>query len=86
METELKFQLPPARAAALQRALATASARTTRLQAVYADTADHRLAADLLARLADRFQTVVCARLSYGALDNAVAEIGRLAGPLDHAD
>ncbi len=49
METELKFQLPPARAAALQRALATASARTTRLQAVYADTADHRLAAAGLA-------------------------------------
>jgi inorganic triphosphatase YgiF len=45
METELKFQVPAAQAAALQRALATATAQTTRLQAVYAETADHRLAA-----------------------------------------
>lgn len=44
METELKFQVPPVRAAALQRAVATASARTVRLQALYADTADQRLA------------------------------------------
>ena len=48
-ETELKFQVPPARREALQRAIATATARTTRLQAVYADTADHRLAANGLA-------------------------------------
>ncbi|MDO8418682.1 MAG: inorganic triphosphatase, partial [Rubrivivax sp.] len=44
METELKFQVPPAHAAALRRAVATASARSVRLQALYADTADQRLA------------------------------------------
>lgn len=49
METELKFQVPPERRAALRQAVATASARTTRLQAVYADTADQRLAAAGLA-------------------------------------
>ena len=49
METELKFQVPPARAAALQRAAGTASARTVRLRASYADTADQRLAAAGLA-------------------------------------
>ncbi|HSQ70822.1 MAG TPA: CHAD domain-containing protein [Rubrivivax sp.] len=49
METELKFQIPPARSAALRRALATASARSVRLQALYADTADQRLAAAGLA-------------------------------------
>ncbi|HRC38624.1 MAG TPA: CYTH domain-containing protein, partial [Rubrivivax sp.] len=49
METELKFQIPPARSAALRRAMATASARTVRLQALYADTADQRLAAAGLA-------------------------------------
>jgi inorganic triphosphatase YgiF len=43
LETELKFQVPAARRAALRRAVATASAQTTRLQAVYADTADLRL-------------------------------------------
>ena len=48
-ETELKFQVPPLQRAALQRAVATATARTTRLQAVYADTADRRLAAAGLA-------------------------------------
>jgi triphosphatase len=49
METELKFQVPPASAAKLERAVATASAQTTRLQAVYAETADRRLAANQMA-------------------------------------
>jgi triphosphatase len=49
VETELKFQTHPAHRAALRKAVATASARTTRLQAVYADTADRRLAANGLA-------------------------------------
>jgi inorganic triphosphatase YgiF len=49
VETELKFQIPPARGAALRRAVATASARVVRLQALYADTADQRLAAAGLA-------------------------------------
>ena len=49
METELKFQVPPERRAALLRAVATARVEHTRLQAVYADTADHRLAAAALA-------------------------------------
>ena len=44
METELKFQVPPACRAALRRAVATARVSRTRLQAVYADTPDHRLA------------------------------------------
>lgn len=48
-ETELKFQVPPERRVALQRAVATTTATTTRLQAVYADTADRRLAAAGLA-------------------------------------
>lgn len=48
-ETELKFQVPADQRAALHRAVATASAVTTRLQAVYADTADRRLAAAGLA-------------------------------------
>jgi triphosphatase len=43
-EIELKFQVPPAQAAALARAVATASAQVIRLQAAYADTADRRLA------------------------------------------
>jgi triphosphatase len=49
LETELKFQVPGARAQALRRAVATRSAQTTRLQAVYAETADQRLAAAGLA-------------------------------------
>ena len=49
VETELKFQVPPAQGSALRRAVATASARTVRLQAFYADTPDHRLAAAGLA-------------------------------------
>jgi triphosphatase len=49
VEIELKFQIPAARRAALQRAVATAQAQTTRLQAVYAETADQRLAAAGLA-------------------------------------
>lgn len=49
METELKFQIPPARAAALRRAVATPASRTVRLQTMYADTADRRLAAAGLA-------------------------------------
>ena len=44
VETELKFQVPAHVRAGLRRAVATASARTLRLQAVYADTADDRLA------------------------------------------
>lgn len=49
METELKFQVPPAHGAALRRAVATAAARSVRLQALYVDTADQRLAAAGLA-------------------------------------
>ena len=49
LETELKFQVPPAHSAALRRAVATASARSVRLQAMYADTVDQRLAAAGLA-------------------------------------
>lgn len=48
-ETELKFQVPPTQRAALLKAMATSTAVTTRLQAVYADTADRRLAAEGLA-------------------------------------
>ena len=44
VETELKFQVPDGRSAALRRAVHTATARTTRLQAVYFDTPDRRLA------------------------------------------
>jgi triphosphatase len=49
VETELKFQLEPAQAAALRRALATSTARTLRLRARYFDTPDRRLAAAGLA-------------------------------------
>ena len=49
LETELKFQVPPAHSAALRRAVATASASSVRLQAMYADTDDQRLAAAGLA-------------------------------------
>lgn len=49
METELKFQVPPAQRAALRRAVATAAATTTPLRAAYFDTADRRLAAAGLA-------------------------------------
>ncbi len=49
VEVELKFQVPAAHRAALRRAVATASARSTRMQAVYADTAEHHLAAAGLA-------------------------------------
>lgn len=45
METELKFQVPAAASAAVQRAVATASAVRTPLRAVYFDTEDRRLAA-----------------------------------------
>jgi triphosphatase len=45
VEIELKFQVPPPAREGLRRALATASAQTVHLQAVYADTADQRLAA-----------------------------------------
>jgi inorganic triphosphatase YgiF len=44
METELKFQVPADRRALLERAVATGDAQTTRLQAVYADTAGQHLA------------------------------------------
>lgn len=43
-EIELKFQVPASRLAALRRAVATATAVRTRLQALYVDTADGRLA------------------------------------------
>ena len=43
-EIELKFQVPAARLAGLRRAVATSSAVRTRLQALYVDTADGRLA------------------------------------------
>lgn len=49
METELKFQVPRAQRQALRRAVGTASAVTTRLQAVYADTPGQDLAAAGLA-------------------------------------
>ena len=49
MEVELKFQVPADRRAALRRAVATPHVQRTRLQAVYADTPDHRLAAAGLA-------------------------------------
>lgn len=45
VETELKFQVPAASRAALQRAVATPSAQTLRLRAQYFDTPDGRLAA-----------------------------------------
>jgi inorganic triphosphatase YgiF len=45
VEIELKFQVPPDRHGAVRSAVATRSARVTRLQAVYADTPDRRLAA-----------------------------------------
>jgi inorganic triphosphatase YgiF len=48
-EIELKFQVPPGHAAAVARAVGTATARRIRLQAAYADTADRRLAAAGLA-------------------------------------
>ena len=49
IETELKFQIPAASRQALRKAVATASAVTTRLQAVYADTPARDLAAAGLA-------------------------------------
>jgi triphosphatase len=49
LETELKFQVPAARREQLRRAVATRTAQTTRLQAIYAETADQRLAAAGLA-------------------------------------
>lgn len=49
VETELKFQVPDAARAALQRAVATPTAQTLRLRARYFDTADRRLAAAGLA-------------------------------------
>jgi triphosphatase len=48
-EYELKCQVPASAVAAVERALATASARRVRLQAIYHDTADRRLAAAGLA-------------------------------------
>jgi triphosphatase len=49
VETELKFQVPAAARAVVRKAVGTTTARTTRLQAVYADTPDRRLAAAGLA-------------------------------------
>jgi inorganic triphosphatase YgiF len=52
METELKFQVPADRRALLERAVATGGAQTTRLQAVYAETAGrHLVQAGLALRL-----------------------------------
>ncbi len=48
-ETELKFQVPAACWAALQRAVATASVEKTRLQALYVETNGHDLVAAGLA-------------------------------------
>ena len=45
IETELKFQIPAASRQAVFKAVATATAATTRLQAVYADTKGRDLAA-----------------------------------------
>ncbi len=45
IETELKFQVPRGQRGLLRQAVATATAATTRLQAVYADTAGLHLAA-----------------------------------------
>ena len=44
MEIELKFRIPAERLAAVRRAVATSTARTVPLAAVYLDTADQRLA------------------------------------------
>lgn len=44
MEIELKFRIPAERLAAVRRAVATRTARTLPLAAVYLDTADRRLA------------------------------------------
>lgn len=44
-ETELKLQVPPARARAVAAAVGTRTARTQRLQAVYVDSAERALAA-----------------------------------------
>lgn len=49
VEIELKFQVPPARLAAVRRAVATRSAERIELHASYQDTADGRLAAARLA-------------------------------------
>ena len=49
LETELKLQVPAARRAALLKAVATPAAVSTRLQAVYVDTAGRHLAAAGLA-------------------------------------
>ncbi len=49
VETELKFQVPAAARTAVARAVATPGAERIRLAAVYADTADRRLAAAGLA-------------------------------------
>ena len=43
-EIELKFRIPPARLAALRRAVATRSAQVLPLAAVYFDTPDEQLA------------------------------------------
>ncbi len=48
-ETELKFQVPAARSAAVRRALATSTAQTLPLQAIYFDTPGQRLASAGLA-------------------------------------
>lgn len=48
-ETELKFQVPAARLAGVRKAMATATARQVRLQALYVETAGHDLAAAGLA-------------------------------------
>ncbi len=49
VETELKFQIPAGRRAAVRRAVGTSTARTLAMRAFYVDTPDRRLAAAGLA-------------------------------------
>ncbi|MEP7283235.1 MAG: CHAD domain-containing protein [Rubrivivax sp.] len=65
-ETELKFQVPPARRAAVERAVGTVTAEQHTLRARYFDTADGRLAAAGLAwrlrQQGDRWRQTLKAR------------------------
>lgn len=91
METELKFQVPAARSAALQRAVHTATATSLRLQAVYVDTDDQRLAkAGLALRLRKEgrrwVQTLkgrADAEGSHGLMDRLEHEVGVPAAAVD---
>ena len=82
-ETELKFQVPPESRAALLRAVATVTAVTTRLQAVYADTADRHLAAAGLAlrlRKEGRFWVQTLKGRGDGLMQRQEHEVQRGAG------